>query len=271
MVRIFQQTLSLQDSESPEDQSGEQSNQVTTSPQSPLTKASSDKSDNPSDSAFNDSFLEAPSPPGPSPPRLSESASVSESRSPPAQQREQPRPLGPLPPSPPTHSQPPPYPTPPPKPRPSPKPAPADSESEAGSVVALLESVHRLNCLLESKEEEVVTLATTLRMVTCNQDTAAPAPDQVLSCLDTEVARYRDLNARLLAEIQENKGQLAELGRTTDTRRKMVTQLEFDVNVIERESKRLQVEIVLSPNCSPGHNFGQQMTRSTLNFWTLLI
>ena len=104
-----------------------------------------------------------------------------------------------------------------------------------------------------------------------NQDTAAPAPDQVLSCLDTEVARYRDLNARLLAEIQENKGQLAELGRTTDTRRKMVTQLEFDVNVIERESKRLQVEIVLSPNCSPGHNFGQQMTRSTLNFWTLLI
>ena len=136
-------------------------------------------------------------------------------------------------------------------------------------MLALLESVHRLNCLLESKEEEVVTLATTVRMVT-GQDTAV-APDQVLSCLDGEVARYRDLNARLLAEIQENKGQLAELGRTTDTRRKMVTQLEFDVNVIERESKRLQVEIVLSPNCSSGHIFGQQMTRSTLNFWTLLI
>ena len=137
-------------------------------------------------------------------------------------------------------------------------------------MLALLESVHRLNCLLESKEEEVVTLATTVRMVTCNQDTAV-APDQVVSCLDGEVARYRDLNARLLAEIQENKGQLAELGRTTDSRRKMVTQLEFDVNVIERESKRLQVEIVLGPNCSPGHIFGQQMTRSTLNFWTLLI
>ena len=136
-------------------------------------------------------------------------------------------------------------------------------------MLALLESVHRLNCLLESKEEEVVTLATTVRMVT-GQDTAV-APDQVVSCLDGEVARYRDLNARLLAEIQENKGQLAELGRTTDSRRKMVTQLEFDVNVIERESKRLQVEIVLSPNCSSGHIFGQQMTRSTLNFWTLLI
>ena len=107
-------------------------------------------------------------------------------------------------------------------------------------------------------------------MVTGTSHTAAPAPDQVVSCLDGEVARYRDLNARLLAEIQENKGQLAELGRTTDTRRKMVTQLEFDVNVIERESKRLQVEIVLS-NCSSGHIFGQQMTRSTLNFWTLLI
>ena len=170
-----------------------------------------------------------------------------------------------------THTKPPPYPTPPPKPRPSPKPAPADSESEAGSVLALLESVHRLNCLLESKEEEVVTLATTVRMVTGTSHTAAPAPDQVVSCLDGEVARYRDLNARLLAEIQENKGQLAELGRTTDSRRKMVTQLEFDVNVIERESKRLQVEIVLSPNCSSGHIFGQQMTRSTLNFWTLLI
>ena len=137
-------------------------------------------------------------------------------------------------------------------------------------MLALLESVHRLNCLLESKEEEVVTLATTVRMVTGTSHTAV-APDQVLSCLDGEVARYRDLNARLLAEIQENKGQLAELGRTTDSRRKMVTQLEFDVNVIERESKRLQVEIVLSPNCSSGHIFGQQMTRSTLNFWTLLI
>ena len=115
------------------------------------------------------------------------------------------------------------------------------SPEEKGTVVNLLENIHRLNCLLQSKEEQALSLDSTCQLL-------APAPSQgkvdsegVMQCFDQEVVRYRDLNARLLQEIQENSGHLAELVKSTDIRRKMVTQLEFDVNIIERESKRLQV------------------------------
>ena len=111
--------------------------------------------------------------------------------------------------------------------------------SDRDNVYNLLENIHRLNCLLESKEEEVLTLGSTVSLV-------REAPGVVDSvgvrhCFDDEISRYRDLNARLLSEIEDNSGQLADMVRSRDQRRKMVTQLEFDVNIIERESKRLQV------------------------------
>ena len=64
---------------------------------------------------------------------------------------------------------------------------------------------------------------------------------QVINCFDSEVTKYRDINARLLQEIQENSGHIADMVRNTDIRKKMISQLEFDVNIIERESKKLQV------------------------------
>ena len=110
------------------------------------------------------------------------------------------------------------------------------------TVYNLLESIHRLNCLLVSKEEEALTLGSTVHMVSDQgQDQSPVDSDQVRTCFNEEVARYRDMNARMLYEIQDNTGMLAEMSKNTDIRRKMVTQLEFDVNIIERESKRLQV------------------------------
>ena len=112
-------------------------------------------------------------------------------------------------------------------------------------VFNLLENIHRLNCLLESKEEQVLTLGSTVQMV----GEGPKPPDKLVnsldikSCFDQEVSHYRDLNARLLSEIQANTGHLEDMVRNTNMRRKMVTQLEFDVNIIERESKRLQVMI----------------------------
>jgi len=120
------------------------------------------------------------------------------------------------------------------------------SNEDRDSTYNLLESIHRLNCILESKEEQVLTLGSTVGHMKAD---GQPSPsthvqsDQVKSCFDDEVARYRDLNAKLLHEIQENSGHLAELVKNTDIRRKMVTQLEFDVNIIERESKRLQSDL----------------------------
>ena len=114
--------------------------------------------------------------------------------------------------------------------------------SDRDNVYNLLENIHRLNCLLESKEEEVLTLGSTVSIV---GEASVPGPGVdsvgVRHCFDDEISRYRDLNARLLSEIEDNTGQLADMVRSRDQRRKMVTQLEFDVNIIERESKRLQV------------------------------
>ena len=103
----------------------------------------------------------------------------------------------------------------------------------------LLENIHRINCLLESKEEQVLSLTSTLEVL--RDSGQAEATDQVINCFDSEVAKYRDTNARLLQEIQENSGHIADMVRNTDIRKKMISQLEFDVNIIERESKRLQV------------------------------
>ena len=118
----------------------------------------------------------------------------------------------------------------------------SNNVEDQGMVFNLLENIHRLNCLLESKEEQVLTLGSTVQMVgEGSQDKAVNSLD-IKSCFDQEVAHYRDLNARLLSEIQVNSGHLEDMVRSTNMRRKMVTQLEFDVNIIERESKRLQVK-----------------------------
>ena len=103
----------------------------------------------------------------------------------------------------------------------------------------MLENIHRINCLLESKEEQVLSLTSTLEVL--GDSGQAEATDQVINCFDNEVTKYRDTNARLLQEIQENSGHIADMVRNTDIRKKMISQLEFDVNIIERESKRLQV------------------------------
>lgn len=115
------------------------------------------------------------------------------------------------------------------------------SPEEKGTVVNLLENIHRLNCLLQSKEEQALSLDSTCQLLSPVPSQRKVDSDGVMKCFDQEVVRYRDLNAQLLQEIQSNSGQLAELVKNTDIRRKMVTQLEFDVNIIERESKRLQV------------------------------
>ena len=254
ILQIFQQTSFFQDYESLNEhseqkiQSVEQPSEVRTFETFQPTNISSDKSDNPSDSAFNDSFLESP-PAGPSeaPVTLSENLSFerlslggpnpSATSNPgfqgdkqslhktvqkcqntppvPSRQPESPREVSR------EHKEP--------------------DLSDRDNVYNLLENIHRLNCLLESKEEEVLTLGSTVSMVGEVKMPQGVDSAGVRLCFDDEISRYRDLNARLSSEIEDNSGQLADMVRSRDQRRKMVTQLEFDVNIIERESKRLQV------------------------------
>ena len=198
-----------------------------------------------SDSALNESILllssDQPRPsqskPAPTPgnqsapgPQAQPSQPASSHRSPPAPP---PQPL--LPPLPP-----PPLPAPLPTRPPGPPPAPTvtDSGESSESVCLLLENIHRINCLLESKEEQVLSLTSTLEVLA---DSGQAEATEVINCFDSEVNKYRDTNARLLQEIQTNSGHIADMVRNTDIRKKMISQLEFDVNIIERESKRLQV------------------------------
>jgi len=112
------------------------------------------------------------------------------------------------------------------------------------SCIDILEQVHRLNRILESKEEQLLTLNLELKMLTESNETKEFSVDtSATACFDTEVKIYRELNAKLLRDISENSSVIENLQDETDNRKKLVTQLEFDVNVIERESKRLQTDL----------------------------
>jgi len=125
-----------------------------------------------------------------------------------------------------------------------------ESLEDTESSIDILEQVHRLNRLLESKEEQLLTLNLEMQILTeCNLKPNAEASEFSLessatSCFDNEVKIFRELNAKLLKDISENSSVIENLQDETDNRKKLVTQLEFDVNVIERESKRLQTDLL---------------------------
>jgi hypothetical protein len=62
-------------------------------------------------------------------------------------------------------------------------------------------------------------------------------------CFNLEVAHFREVNARLTAEISRNSGVLQRLEAEGRDKRRLVTQLEFDVNIVEREHKRLEADL----------------------------
>jgi len=61
-----------------------------------------------------------------------------------------------------------------------------------------------------------------------------------LQCFNMEVAKYREINARLLEEITENRSRLERTGEEHEAAKKMVKRVEFDINLVEREGKRLE-------------------------------
>ena len=194
------------------------------------TNISSDKSDNPSDSAFNDSFLESP------PAGLSEGAPItlSENTSPKNLSFERLSLGGPNPSATSNpgfqsdkqslnktvqkcQNTPTSVPLSPRQPDSAPREKPDLSDRD--NVYNLLENIHRLNCLLESKEEEVLTLGSTVSMVgEANGPGLGVDSVGVRHCFDDEISRYRDLNARLLSEIEDNTGQLADMVNSNQIR-----------------------------------------------------
>ena len=61
-----------------------------------------------------------------------------------------------------------------------------------------------------------------------------------LQCFNMEVTKYREINAKLLEEITENRSRLERTGEEHEAAKKMVKRVEFDINLVEREGKRLE-------------------------------
>jgi len=103
-------------------------------------------------------------------------------------------------------------------------------------VILTMERVEGMNKVLGETEEEIVALGFELSML-ADSGSRVASP---LDCFTTEVTRFREINAKLLQEITVNRGRIEETGARHEKATKMVKRVEFDINLVERESKRLE-------------------------------
>jgi len=102
--------------------------------------------------------------------------------------------------------------------------------------VATMDKINNLNKLLEQKEEAIVALQYELNMLKDARQ-IDPCP---LDCFNTEVVKYREINAKLLEDITINRKHIEKANEETNASKKVINQLEFDINLVEREGKRLE-------------------------------
>jgi len=102
--------------------------------------------------------------------------------------------------------------------------------------VGTMDKINKLNKLLEQKEEQIVALQYEYNMLK-EERYLDPCP---LDCFNTEVIKYREINAKLLEDITTNRKHIEKTSEETIASKKVINQLEFDINLVEREGKRLE-------------------------------
>ena len=105
-------------------------------------------------------------------------------------------------------------------------------------VDTLLEETEKLNLInsrLENSEEQIIALNFEFRMLE-----NVPGDAHVLENFVGEVSQLRSTNADLLHEISENRDSIERVSDDKMRADKVVKQLEFDLNMIEKEGLRLQ-------------------------------
>jgi len=102
--------------------------------------------------------------------------------------------------------------------------------------VATMDKINNLNKLLVQKQEAIVALQYELNMLKDARQ-IDPCP---LDCFNTEVVKYREINAKLLEDITINRKHIEKANEETNASKKVINQLEFDINLVEREGKRLE-------------------------------
>merc|ERR1712125_171113 len=70
-------------------------------------------------------------------------------------------------------------------------------------------------------------------------DPSKPGVD-VLEDFRSEVDKLREVNSQRLERILANRSNIEEVTRRHSNKKQVISQLEFDINIVEREWKRLE-------------------------------
>ena len=121
-------------------------------------------------------------------------------------------------------------------------------DNDVRDLIEMLEKLHRINKVLESKEEQILTMKFECEILT-ESSRGEDSPNQTFN---EEVGEYRRVNAALLRNIADNSTMLRGMKEESEERKREVARLEFDVNLIERESKRLESDLLKVKNIGCG-------------------
>lgn len=101
-----------------------------------------------------------------------------------------------------------------------------------------IENLQKINLLLEENQEQILALEFEYKMLL--EDQRSPVRNDILDDFRAEVTKFRDVNTDLLHKILYNRTTIEEFSNNHRVRKQMLSQLEFDMNVVEREGKRLE-------------------------------
>jgi len=115
------------------------------------------------------------------------------------------------------------------------KPPPDDTEFY--EMAQDIENLQRINLLLEENQEEILALEFEYKMLL--EDQTKPGAE-ILEDFRSEVNRLRDVNSQRLERILTNRSNIEEVTKRHSNKKQVITQLELDINIVEREGKRLE-------------------------------
>ena len=114
-----------------------------------------------------------------------------------------------------------------------------------------IENLQKINFLLEENQEQILALEFEYRMLL--EDQRSPVKHEILDDFRAEVKRFRDVNSELLQKILSNRSTMDLFSKSQSSRKQVLRQLEFDMNVVEREGKRLESSLQHLNNLGKSH------------------
>ena len=102
-----------------------------------------------------------------------------------------------------------------------------------------LSKIESINSKLEKKEEQIVALNFEFNTLSESRN-SSPSDLVIINSFISEVTRLQNVNSGHLQEITKNRDRIERISDDNKLRSKMVNQLEFDINMIEKEGSKLQ-------------------------------